>query len=745
MSKLRGLILDALHQGFDLRDWMSPGPPIDLRGETARDGGLWFDYIADIGDGNCAMAGVAYHLQRDAAVTADAPAPPDAGDAGDAGASWVDPGGFAGAVPARLPRGRFLFLGGDLAYPASDVETVRLRVLEPFARARRGAGGAPLDVYGIPGNHDYFDHLIGFNRALRTPIAPGGPNPPVTIRGYRQGQQASYVRLRLSAKWELWGIDAGPSSIDFRQSRYFRPEGEERPRCLIVCTSSPPIVLDEDCATKAHRDSLALLRLSDDFAALARDPASALGDLECRLDLSGDTHHYTRYGKVEPAPAASAPATSAPAAPAPLPIEAHRYAGVVSGGGGAFLHPTDFTGAIPARRKYPTPGQSLRIAGRLVTFFPVAFAGHAWILFGLIALAIYAGSPGWVSALARPLHALLGAPVGPARFPAADLAMLAGALVAITGTVVWMGVVRPLLLRPRRPPRRHPTPCDFGATTEPTWPGPAATSWLREVLTRSYWISLVWITAQIVLVVGLLLAPPWLAAARWPGASARGVLALLGVALFLVGGPWLGATVGAEPPRPYLRLRLGALGLLHGAMQLTLPLAIMHYATPAAVALLFALWIGAGALGFAVTRVPQDAPARPRGTRAAVTALWLLQWVGALAILGALATGAPARAPGWESVLAVLVGATLCIHQLGWYLLVAFLWGGHNNEAGAGVHSEDYKQWIRFHLGPDEVLTGYVIGVDRAATSPDDLDRWAHARATARIIDVFQLRPPPPT
>ena len=458
LNKLRGLILDALQQDFDLRDWMSPGAPIDLRAGAAQGDGLWFDYIADLGDGNRSMAGLAYHLQRDATV---APARPGALDLG---VSWVDPGRFKDAVPARLPRGHFLFLGGDLAYPASDVETMKLRVFDPFKRARADAAEPPVAVYGIPGNHDYFDHLIGFNRALREPIDATLPTAPVTLHGYRRIQQASYVRMRLSPKWELWGIDTGIGGIDFRQTRYFRPDGEARPTCLIVCTSSPPIVLDEDCALKDHKETLALLRLSDKFKALAEDPVPELGDLECRLDLSGDTHHYARYGKVEPAPAApaasAAPAaeTAAPAAAPAVPaapaashtvIDAHRYAGVVSGGGGAFLHPTDFTGAIPARRKYPTPERSLRIISRLVTFFPVAFAGHAWIFFGFISLALYAGSTGWIGALTYLPHALVGAPTTPARLPAADLAMLLGLLLAIAGPLFWMGVARPLILRPR--------------------------------------------------------------------------------------------------------------------------------------------------------------------------------------------------------------------------------------------------------------------------------------------------------
>jgi len=338
-------------------------------------------------------------------------------------------------------------------------------------------------------------------------------------------------------------------------------------------------------------------------------------------------------------------------------------------------------------------------------------------------------------------HALVGAPTAPARLPAADLAMLGGIVLSVAGPLFWLGVVRPLFLRTRRHRRRHPIALPFGTTREPPWPPAEGTSWLREALNRSYLASLVWITVQLVAVFGLLVGPPWLAATLWPDANPTGVLALLGAALFLVGGPWIAVTIGAEPPRPYLRLRLALLGLLHGAMQLTLPLAILVYATPISAACVLGLWITVAAVATRMTRLPDREPAvRPWRIRAAVTALWLLQWLGAFAFLGALATRElPHQIGFWECVIAVLVGATICIHQLGWYLLVALLWGGHNNEAGAGVHCEDYKQWIRFHLGPDEVLTAYVIGVDRAA---DRAANPAAAVPAARLVDVFQLRPP---
>src|SRR5439155_7198119 len=58
----------------------------------------------------------------------------------------------------------------------------------------------------------------------------------------------------------------------------------------------------------------------------------------CRLDLSGDMHHYARYDNQD-----------------------GDYAAVVSGAGGAFHHPTftDF-GEHEAQAVYPTPSESRR-------------------------------------------------------------------------------------------------------------------------------------------------------------------------------------------------------------------------------------------------------------------------------------------------------------------------------------------------------------------------------------------------
>ena len=69
---------------------------------------FWFDYVADIGDGQLANYNLAYLLLGDAKV----------------------PG-----LAAPLPRGSFLLTGGDTAYHVADVETLHARVAGPVLGA----------------------------------------------------------------------------------------------------------------------------------------------------------------------------------------------------------------------------------------------------------------------------------------------------------------------------------------------------------------------------------------------------------------------------------------------------------------------------------------------------------------------------------------------------------------------------------------------------------------------------------
>ena len=77
-------------------------------------------------------------------------------------------------------------MGGDTAYHASDYMTLVNRIQHPFAYAfldlvKNGliAADEPRrPIFGIPGNHDYYDQVDGFRRQFRKPVRPEGPLPP---------------------------------------------------------------------------------------------------------------------------------------------------------------------------------------------------------------------------------------------------------------------------------------------------------------------------------------------------------------------------------------------------------------------------------------------------------------------------------------------------------------------------------------------------------------------------------------
>ena len=159
-------VYGAFGAELDHRDWMS-SEPIDLSQERCEADGFWFDYLADCGDGQLAMYDIACLLLGDLFV-----------DELDVGAVVsVNEG------RVRLPRGRFMFMGGDTAYHVADDATLEERVCTPFEWAldtrvlgewARTTETEPRErlVFGVPGNHDYYDSLIGFNRLFRAPDNP---------------------------------------------------------------------------------------------------------------------------------------------------------------------------------------------------------------------------------------------------------------------------------------------------------------------------------------------------------------------------------------------------------------------------------------------------------------------------------------------------------------------------------------------------------------------------------------------
>jgi len=416
LGGIKGMLLyTAYGAKLDPRDWMTAKETsFDDDGEDE----FWFDYLSDAGDGSKAMYSIAYLTLSSVwtKVDDDTTTLPADKDKRKATTLKTDGNDFN----YELPRGKFLFIGGDTSYHAADYLTLVDRFQRPFGYAYQDLRKRKLiddsqprrPVFGIPGNHDYYDQVDGFRRQFRKPTRPEGPLPPpdgsyksgkgyaaLTLAGFKRVQEASYVALRLPFNWWFWGLDTEPGVIDRRQKEFFsklKTNGEQTglPNKLILATCSPTTVfgraaeLEEIKATK----SMCELGLKVPFAArkagdkpdLSKSGDAALDEGQCRLDLSGDVHHYARYW----GPAADGVPRKHNTAERP---SATSYASVVSGAGGAFHHPsTTYDDEICEQVLYPPEDQSREAVGNtLFKFWTVWNGGYVWLAGFLMAFVFY--------------------------------------------------------------------------------------------------------------------------------------------------------------------------------------------------------------------------------------------------------------------------------------------------------------------------------------------------------------------
>lgn len=383
LASLKSIALySAFGHQIDAKRWMSAGE-IDLSGYGGGKDEFWFDYIADVGDGQRAVysvgAMVLAHWSAEEPLRVGTRLSLEASD-----------------EKAKLPRGAFLFVGGDTCYHISDYATLADRFQRPLRWAYEDLekiGHKPVEdrpLVGIPGNHDYYDSLNGFYLQFRKP-SPGvedrdwvdKPKDMVTARlflkGFRRIQEASYVALRLPFHWRLWGLDTQHGELDQRQKYFFRGLMEKDgtpPSKLIVATPEPTTVFGRHCRPDAAvAKSFEDVGLKRPFLEPAEDGTrEQLPDGVCRLDLSGDVHHYARYLGGDP-------------------DGSSHYASVVSGGGGAFLHPTvtNFD-ELPAETIYPDPEHSHReVTRRLLNPWNIVRGGYVWLAGALVALVLVLG------------------------------------------------------------------------------------------------------------------------------------------------------------------------------------------------------------------------------------------------------------------------------------------------------------------------------------------------------------------
>ncbi|HUQ08484.1 MAG TPA: hypothetical protein VM261_38600 [Kofleriaceae bacterium] len=688
-------------------------------------GELWFDYIADTGDGGAAMFTMAYLLQAELRLDETA------GDRDRTDGAAVIVAGAPGDGPATLPRGQFCVFGGDTAYHVADQATLAARVRAPFAwaaraLAKRGAVLAPRRrLYGIPGNHDWYDDLDGFGAMFRRdlPGVVGRPRltwlaalfglgdrgehgPSLDLAGYERVQTASYLAIELPWDWQLWGLDVD-IGLDPRQELYFR--SLPRTTKLVVCTGSPALALGAMWCEPAHRDALERLDLPAYFDEGAAPPPPGA----CRLDLAGDIHHYARYQPDD---------TS--------------YASVVAGLGGAFHHPTfPQVGDRVAQATFPEPAASRRAVARhlfnpvwlfrggLIRIVPLAFC------FFLAAAATSATGTGWL------FDHMLGwvgieHEAGVWNGPVTPLPEREG--VDVLSTSAWFlgAIIAGIAL------------ILFGLS----WAGRVAAAHARDpdrkrsflevkravdVLDpmRSYWLAWVLGVAGFAMPFVVPVALDFDA----PGAIWFDVVFYLLVVTTFAGGAIFGAVFGARRHRWPRRIALGVLGFIHGAAQLFTPFVIARIA-------LATWWAVPAMIAVTALGLPFGRHLFARGGTGSVIPLAAAGFLFAaltLVVATYAADGVAVEPHGVYEYLVVWVGGALLAMffgcaLFGWYLAIAGALDGHFNEIAAAALVDRYRQFIRFRLTPDG-LTGYVIGVDQVSMDP--------AALRPRVVDRFEIAP----
>lgn len=300
---------------------------------------LWFDFVADTGDGGNSSYTVARLLAQPSIQT------------------------VIGGSMHTLPRGKLLVIGGDLAYPNPSSFTYERRFFCPFEYAMQPPhwykaehialdkpevppGVSKMKEYNgpqcfiIPGNHDWFDGLHTFMRYICHKSWLGGWILP---------QKKSYFALQLPKGWWIFGLDlALHGDIDVYQFKFFaelcqNKVGEND--SVIIVTHEPNWLLDWYWKETTGKN---VSHLIQDYL-----------HGRCKLRMAGDLHHFMRH--------------SATQSDKPTFVQ-HL---LVNGCGGAFLHPTHvfknferFSGATyECKAAYPSYDESSGIAlGNILKF-----------------------------------------------------------------------------------------------------------------------------------------------------------------------------------------------------------------------------------------------------------------------------------------------------------------------------------------------------------------------------------------
>jgi hypothetical protein len=766
------LLYTAFKGKLDSRDWMHA----EVREQSWKESDansekeFWFDYISDTGDGQKAMYSVAYLCLSDLYAGNN----PQVGDelkfAPDADRK------------TRLPRGAFLFVGGDTSYHISDYASIANRFQNPFWWAYNDLpANAKTEndrrlLFGIPANHDYYDALDGFNRQFRRPSTgedrvPGRRDPLLMLPTFERTQEASYVALQLPFGWWFWGLDSEAGEIDFRQLEFFNDlRSKHDVSKLILATPEPTISFGKlRDANSNQSKTFAALGLERPFL---KDGAEQLPSGKCRVDLSGDIHHYARYF-----------------GPKSGSGDSSNYTSVMAGGGGAFFHPSQTTVSEVEQKSLYPPADSSRneIANQLFKFINIWNGGYVQLFGFLMAFSLfftaYFPKTSREAVNSFPPFVWLGISPGVASVAPANVwaPKPLTHYVWTTLIIVSLGLLAAALIKSIKLFRKQYDPSgSFRRTEVPlsrrliVWALVAASfvalavglqNFRFESFLHPYFHSgivfaaLIWAVIAVVNSVIysgwlfeesyrtniqawhywpiwalLILAAVELGAAFWfYGRHPASYLISDLVQLMVVFGVFAGfayfaVVTGGHLYSGFASVGFLLLGIVHAFLQLLIPFLLVRkghliWAPLAALVIVVAFQF----IGARLAKLKSGLP---------LAIGWVLFAAALLIIPFVLPSPSSINVPDgfWPTLFLCLyagaIGAMMSCVLFGSYLGVALGFNGHNNEAGGAARIEGFKQLIRFRLTP-EGLTGYVIGIDEVKTRGADLN--------PRIVDIFRI------
>ena len=320
---LRVLVAQVLTSFADSRETQafSPQTTLDVDRYKHRDGHLWIDFVADLGDGFDATFTVASLLSQPELLVST----PDGGT-------------------VTLPKSQLVVMGGDQVYPTASSRAYEDRMQGPY---RAASGNIPdAALLALPGNHDWYDGLTAFMRMF----AQGA-----SIGGWRTLQSRSYFTVKLQDGWWLVGLDSQLEEyLDTPQLDYFYESITTKLQpgdAIILCAASPTwesTADDPNAFNNLEFFENRYLRNRRNQETGKLEPTGAA----VRLRISGDHHHYSRY--VEQEAEANLGQGRAPESSHHDPRATQL---VVSGLGGAYLTGTD---RLPSSIVLPPEGSRMR-------------------------------------------------------------------------------------------------------------------------------------------------------------------------------------------------------------------------------------------------------------------------------------------------------------------------------------------------------------------------------------------------